>query len=214
VSWEPDIEIVGEVADIEAAITVVRDEPADVVLVDTELTGAELVPGLQRLRRECPGSGVVLLGHRRDDDELYRAIESGAAAHVLDTVRPTVLVATIRAVAGGEYLIDQSVAARPTLARRVLEAFRETSLLGQIPDRTAPRLERLSDRENQVLTAISQGLSNRDIAAQMSINPLTVKNLVKGILRKLAVNNRTQPVLASLRKNVIALTAQPTRRPD
>jgi DNA-binding NarL/FixJ family response regulator len=215
VSWEQDIEIVAEVADIDAAIAVVRDDPADVVLVNAELAGPDLVAGLQRLKRECPGSGVILLGHQRDDDELFRALAAGASAHLLESVRPTVLGATIRAVAGGEYVIDQSVAARPTLARRVLEAFREASLSSQLADGTAPRapFERLSDRETAILTAISQGMSNKDIAAQFSINPHTVKNLVRAILRKLAVNNRTQAVLAGLRNSLIALPEEP-RRPD
>ena len=216
VSRDSDIEIVAEVDDIDAAIAVLRDRQADVVLVDAEVRGASIVAGLQRLKRECPGSGVILLGHRRDDDELVRAVAAGAAAHVVDTVRPTVLTDTIRAVAGGDYLIDPSVAARPALARRVLEAFSEASLSASNANRRAsePALQRLSDREIEILTAISQGMSNLDIADEFGISSPTVKRLAMGVLSKLEVNNRTQAVLAGIRRSLVTLPEEPIRRLD
>lgn len=132
VEGEPDIDIVGEAADLADAIAIIRDETPDVVLVDTELPISFVVPTVRRLKRECPGASVILLGHRRGDDELFAAIQAGAAAHVLDDARPSELVRTIRAVAGGEYLIDEAVATRPAVALQVLMAFRDASLLGEI----------------------------------------------------------------------------------
>jgi DNA-binding NarL/FixJ family response regulator len=202
---EPDLQVVGALSDIGTAIAFVRDEPVDVVVIDTELPIAPLVPAVHALRRECPTAAVVLLGHRRDDEELFRAIEAGAAAHVLDTVRPDALTEVIRAVAAGEYVIDRSVAARPHVARRILETFRQAGLQRK-PEEDGPvgTLEAtLSKRELQVLTAISQGQSTKDIARTLSISTFTVNNHVKSALRKLAVNNRTRAVLVALRNNWI-----------
>src|SRR6266536_3749221 len=77
-SSESDFEVVAEVSDIQSAIELMRDDPADVVVVDTELPVASIVPALQELKRECPMCPVVLLGHRSDDEELFRAIQAGA----------------------------------------------------------------------------------------------------------------------------------------
>jgi two-component system response regulator DegU len=210
----PGIEVVGESADIDDAIPVIRDRTPDVVLVDTELPIHRIVPAIQRLKHECPGSPVVLLGHHHNDDELFAAIQAGAAAHVLDDARPSELVRIIRATAGGEYLIDDAVAARPAVARHVLEAFREASLFGQVAnkDLAATAFAPLSAREAEILEAIAQGMTNRDVAESLSIGEQTVKNHVTSILRKLAVNGRTQAVLYALRKSWIGISDEPPRR--
>lgn len=199
---ERDLEIVREEATIADAAAYLRNDPADVVLVDTEMLGEDLVTALQQLKRECPGAAIVLLGHQRGDRELFQAVQAGAAAHVLDVVRPTELARTIRAVAAGEYLIDAEVAARPVVAHRVLDVFREATMAGEILVGDPPRraFTRLTRRETQVLTAISEGMSNKEIATVLSISEHTVRNTVKAVLRKLAVNNRTRAVLVALRE--------------
>ncbi len=205
--WEPDFDIVREVADTDAAIALVRHDPVDVILVDTQPAVANFIADLQRLKRECPASPVVVLSHRQDDGELFGAIMAGAAAHVLDIVRPTELVRIIRSVAAGEYVIDATVAARPAVARLVLEAFREFEPHRETlePVRVKRTVELLSDRELEVLTAISRGLPNKEIAAALSIRPNTVHNLVQSSLRKLSVNNRTHAVLIALSHGWIRL---------
>ena len=211
---EPDLRIDAEVSTVEDAIELGRRDPSDVVLVDTDAGVARLVPVLQQLKRECPTSAVIVLGHRRGDEELFRSIEAGAAAHLVDSVRPGELVAIIRAVAAGEYIIDASVAARPQVARRVLEAFRSAAQSEKTSSeaKTSAAFEQLSARETQILTLISQGMPNREIAAVLSLSPHTVSNYVKAVLRKLAVNNRTQAVLIALRESWIPTPDVPTRR--
>jgi two-component system response regulator DegU len=212
----PDFSIAAEVADIDASIELLRANPADVVLVNTRLAVVNVVEALQKLRRECPSSPIVLVGHGRSDDEVFRALQAGAAAYLSDSVRPAELLNTIRGVAAGEYLIDASVAARPAVARRVLDAFRDVSVFRQLPDPDlpGPSFEQLSDREAEILAKIGEGMSNKDIAAALSISPNTVKNHVKGVMRKLAVNNRTQAVLLALGQAWIRLPDRQSRRPD
>jgi DNA-binding NarL/FixJ family response regulator len=213
VDGQPDIDIVAEAADVDDAIGIIRDETPDVVLIDTELPISLVVPAVRRLKRECPGSPVVLLGHHRDDEDLFAAIQAGAAAHVLDDIRPSELMKTLRAVAGGEYLIDDEVAARPAVARHVLEAFQDASLLGEVEgDLAEPAFAPLSTREAEVLEAIAQGLTNKAVGEALSISEQTVKNHVTSILRKLAVNDRTQAVLYALRKSWISISDEPPLR--
>ena len=214
VGSQPDIDIVAEAADVDDAIAIIRDETPAVVLLDTELPISLMVPAVQRLKRECPGSQIVLLGHRGSDDELFAALQAGVAARVLDDARPSELVRTIRAAANGEYLIDEVVAARPAVARRVLEAFWDASLLGEVAagDLATTAFAPLSARESEILEAIAQGLTNKSVGERLSISEATVKNHVTSILRKLAVNGRTQAVLYALKKSWISIADEPPRR--
>jgi len=214
VGGQPDIDIVAEAADVDEAMAIIRDETPDVVLVDTELPISRMVPAVQRLRRECPGSQIVVLGHRSGDDEVFAALQAGVAAHVLDAARPGELVRSIRAAANGEYPIDEAVAARPTVARRVLEAFWDVSLLGEVAtdEHATNAFAPLSPREAEILEAIAEGLSNKLVGERLSIREATVKSHVTNILRKLAVNGRTQAVLYALKKNWISITDEPPTR--
>ena len=214
VEAHPQIQVVAEAGDVDEAIDMIRESMPDVVLVDTELPIYQIVPAVQRLKHECPGSPVLLLGHRGSDDELFAAIQAGAAAHVLDDARPSELVRTIRAVADGEYLIDEEVAARPAVARHVLEAFRDASLFREVADHdlASTAFAPLSPRESEILEAIARGMTNKDVAEALSIGEQTVKNHVTSILRKLAVNGRTQAVLYALRKSWIGISDEPPCR--
>ena len=216
VGSQPDIEIVAEAADVDDAIAIIRLEMPDVVLVDTELPISRMVPAIQRLKRECPGSQIVLLGHDDGDQELFAALQAGVAAHVLDDARPSELVRTIRAAANGEYLIDDAVAARPAVARRVLETFRDVSLLGEVAtgDPATTAFAPLSAREAEILEAIAEGLSNKLVGERLSIREATVKSHVTNILRKLAVNGRTQAVLYALKRDWFTVTDEPPSRPN
>ena len=132
---------------------------------------------------------------------------------MLDDARPSELIRTIRAVADGQYLIDDAVAARPAVARHVLEAFRDASLLGGVAtDVGATAFAPLSAREAEVLEAIAQGLTNKSVGETLSISEQTVKNHVTSILRKLAVNDRTQAVLYALKKSWINISDEPPLR--
>ena len=211
---EPDIEVIAEVVDVEEAIRVLPADPPDVILIDAEASISKVIPEIQHLKRDVPSSPIVLIGHLRDDDELFAAIQAGAAAFVFDDARPAELIESIRAVADGRYIIDDAVAARPAVARLVLEAFRNASLFGEIAmdDVTGETFAPLSAREAEILEAIASGLTNRGVADALSISEQTVKNHVTSILRKLAVNDRTQAVLKALKNQWLSFPQEPPRR--
>src|SRR5581483_3652909 len=101
------------------------------------------------------------------------------------------LVRTIRRVASGEYLINDSVLSKPVLASRVLKSFRD---LSEVDQEVETLFIPLSAREVEVLDYIAKGNSNKEIARALSISDQTVKNHLTSIMRKLAVNDRTQAV--------------------
>ena len=111
-------------------------------------------------------------------------------------------------MADGEYLIDDEVAARPAVARHVLAAFRDASVFGELAndDLGESAFAPLSAREAEILEAIAKGLTNKGVGEALSISEQTVKNHVTSILRKLAVNDRTQAVLYALRKSWISIS--------
>jgi DNA-binding NarL/FixJ family response regulator len=108
----------------------------------------------------------------------------------------------IRKVARGEYLINENVLSRPFVATRVLDQFRELSQIDQASDSV---FSPLTPREVEILDCVAQGNSNKEIARILSISDQTVKNHITSILRKLAVNDRTQAVIYALRHGWIKL---------
>ena len=118
----------------------------------------------------------------------------------MGTATPEEMIHTIERVAQGEYLINDSVLAKPVLASRVLKSFRDLATGDQ---EVEPLFIPLSAREVEVLDYIAKGNSNKEIARALSISDQTVKNHITSIMRKLAVNDRTQAVVYALRQGWI-----------
>jgi DNA-binding NarL/FixJ family response regulator len=156
----------------------------------------------QRIKRELPSSGIILLATEEGEDDLFNGIKAGAAAFILKDVGPDDLVTIIRRVSAGEYLINDKVFARPTVAARVIKEFRELAVYGQD---AAPIFAPLSPREVEILDNIAQGMTNKQVAYALSISEQTVKNHMSSILRKLSVNDRTQAVVYAMRQGWIRM---------
>jgi len=145
---------------------------------------------------------VIVLAAAEDEDSLFDAIKAGAAAFILKEVDPADLVAIIRRVSSGEYLINDKVFSRPAVASRVLKEFRELAIYGQ---EAQPIFAPLSPREVEILDNIAQGMTNKQVAYALSISEQTVKNHMSSILRKLSVNDRTQAVVYAMKQGWIRL---------
>ena len=156
----------------------------------------------QRIKRELPSTGIIVLAANEDEDALFDAIKAGAAAFILKDVGPDDLVTIIRRVVNGEYLINDKVFAKPAVASRVLKEFRELAVYGQ---EAAPIFAPLSPREVEILDNIAQGMTNKQVAYALSISEQTVKNHMSSILRKLSVNDRTQAVVYAMRQGWIRM---------
>jgi len=199
---ENDIEVVGEAGTGREALAVVQELTPDVVLMDLGIPAPNGIETTQRLKRELPHTGVVVMASNDDEDQLFEAIKAGAAAYVLKDIDPTDLIAIIRRVRAGEYLINDKVFSKPAVASRVLKEFRELAVYGS---EAQPIFAPLSPREVEILDNIAQGMTNKQVAYALSISEQTVKNHMSSILRKLSVNDRTQAVVYAMRQGWIKI---------
>jgi DNA-binding NarL/FixJ family response regulator len=199
---ETDLVIVAEADDTRSAFELSVELSPDIVLMDLSLPSPGGIETTQRIKRELPSAGIIVLAVNEDEDALFDAIKAGAAAFILKDVAPDDLVAIIRRVASGEYLINDKVFAKPAVASRVLKEFRELAVYGQ---EAAPIFAPLSPREVEILDNIAQGMTNKQVAYALSISEQTVKNHMSSILRKLSVNDRTQAVVYAMRQGWIRM---------
>jgi DNA-binding NarL/FixJ family response regulator len=191
----PDLEVVGDAGDGFAAVELARRRKADVVLMDVRMPGLD---GLEATRR-LAGPGVedpidVIVVTTFDfDDYVFGALRAGAAGFLLKDASPETLLAAIRAVADGQGLIA------PEVTRRLIAHFAASA-----PDPTRRQeLERLSDREREVLLEVAQGRSNAEIAQRLFIEEATVKSHVSSVLLKLGLSSRVQAVILSYETGLV-----------
>jgi DNA-binding NarL/FixJ family response regulator len=199
---EAGFDIIGEADDTRSAFDLSVQMSPDIILMDLSLPAPGGIETTQRIKRELPSAGIIVLAVNEDEDALFDAIKAGAAAFILKDVAPDDLVAIIRRVASGEYLINDKVFAKPAVASRVLKEFRELAIYGQ---EAAPIFAPLSPREVEILDNIAQGMTNKQVAYALSISEQTVKNHMSSILRKLSVNDRTQAVVYAMRQGWIRM---------
>ena len=197
---EPDIELVGTAADGEEAAAKTLELEPDVLVIEADLPRTSGIKVTQRVRRELPAIGVVVLTAKDEEQTLFEAIRAGAAAYLNKDCDPVELVDAIRKARAGQFIINEKVFNRPAVASKVLAEFRELSVYGPGSSHVfAP----LSPREVQILDNIAQGMTNKEVAYALAISEQTVKNHMSSILRKLSVNDRTQAVVYAIRQGWI-----------
>ena len=199
---EADFEIVAEAEDSRGAFDAAQQWTPDIVLLDLSIGSPGGIETTQRIKREVPSAAIIALAVNEDEDQLFDAIKAGAAAYILKDISPDDLVTIIRRVNTGEYLINDKVFARPSVASRVLKEFRELAVYGQ---EAAPIFAPLSPREVEILDNIARGMTNKQVAYALSISEQTVKNHMSSILRKLSVNDRTQAVVYAMKQGWIRI---------
>ena len=169
--------MVGEADSVAEAVTLMRTSHPDVVLMDVDAANAETIDGMRRLRRELPDGALVVLTRHEDDEEVYRAVVGGADGHVSENAQPEELVETIKQAADGEEPIQRTLAERPAVGRRVLEAYAEMSS-------RAPALPEadVSAREIRILELAAEGKTNYQIGREIGLSEHTVKGAISALL--------------------------------
>jgi DNA-binding NarL/FixJ family response regulator len=201
-SRERDLDVVGEAADGRSALEAAGMVSPNIVLMDLSLPAPGGLETTQRIRREFPATAVIVMAQDEDEESLFASIKAGAAAFVIKDISPDDLIHVIRRVSQGEFLINDKVFSKPAVASRVLKEFRELAVYGQ---EAQPIFAPLSPREVEILDNIAQGMTNKQVAYALSISEQTVKNHMSSILRKLAVNDRTQAVVYAMRQGWIKM---------
>jgi two-component system response regulator DevR len=175
---QPDCLLVGEAASVEQALALLDTTPVDVLLLDIRLPDGSGVDVCRRWKRQSPDTGVIMLTSFSDDDLLFASLEAGASAYLLKNARSRTLLSAIRTVAEGGSLLDPDVAAR-VLHRATAPAS---------PD----PLDELTESEQRILSLMGEGLTNREIGAQVYLSEKTVKHYVSNILSKLGLSRRAE----------------------
>jgi two-component system response regulator DevR len=183
---EDDFEIVGEASTVEEAVNRVPATRPDVALLDVRLPDGSGVEACRDLRASDPELRCIMLTSYADDEALFDAIMAGASGYVLKQVRGAELIDGIRRVAAGHSLLD------PALTARVLERLR------QAPEEDE-RFASLSTQERRILALLADGLTNRQIAAEMFLAEKTVKNYVSNLLGKMGMQRRTEAAVYAAR---------------
>lgn len=187
-SAEAGVEVVGEAGDGDAAVREARRLRPQVVLMDLRMPRTNGVEATRRLRAEAPASRVIVLTTFDDDEDVFEALRAGAVGYLLKDAPRDKLLEAIRAAARGESFLQPSVAAK------VVAEFSRMAPARPAAGQSA-LVEPLSEREREVLRHLSQGKSNKEIAAAMGIAEGTAKNHMTNILGKLGVLDRTQAAL-------------------
>jgi len=206
---EEDMEVVGEAATGREALEQARALMPDVILMDIRMPppsgdrhGATARPpepaldGIEATRaihREMPHIGVIFVTMFEDDEFVFQGLQAGGRGYILKGADPETMLRAIRAVAHGESLLG------PRIAQKVLRQF------AALPGKQAPLLDDLTPREQEVLTLIAEGLSNKEIAHRLCISEKTVKNHISNIFSKLHVYDRTQAMLYAIRKGLVRI---------
>jgi two-component system response regulator DegU len=207
-SLEPDIAVIGEAADGQAALELVRDRMPQVAVVDVnlpELNGQQVTR--QIVSEKLPTRMILLTGYD-DLEQKIHAMRVGAAAYCVKDVQPDRFVNVVREVAAGKYVVGDRVFDLPELERWMEPEAEEIRRPYAGPDET---FQPLSGREMEVLMHLTQGMSNKEIATDLGISHQTVKNHVTSILRKLGVEDRTQAALYALRRGWVRLHEDPNQ---
>lgn len=190
---EADIEVVGAARDGEEALTLARSLRPDIVLCDLRMPRVDGVEATRRIVAELPGIRVIALTTYDHDELVLRALQAGAAAYLLKDLPAAELVHAVRAVAGGQMILQPASAGRILTALTRQVSPREIAADGGHPG------ERLTERETDVLRLMAAGLRNRDIADRLVVSEATVKTHVNNIFAKLGCRDRTEAVLWAVR---------------
>jgi DNA-binding NarL/FixJ family response regulator len=196
IDTQPDMTVVGTAANGAEAVSVCRERPTDVVLMDIRMPGMDGIEATRALTHgAADGRPRVLILTTFDLDEyVYDAIRAGASGFLLKDVTAERLFDAVRVVAAGDALLA------PNITRRLIAEF---AALHRPDTPPAAALAALTPRETQVLRLVAEGLSNPEIAARLIVTEETVKTHVSRMLAKLGLRDRTQAVVAAYETGLV-----------
>jgi len=193
-SFQPDVEVVGEAVDGIQSLEVARKTRPDVILLDMVMPRQDGLKTIPMLRAIIPDAKILVLTSFAESDRVYQAIKAGALGYMLKDTTRAQLLQSIRDVACGQASIH------PSIAMKVINEFDNSTT-------TSQTTEVLTRREMEALRLIARGLSNQEIANTLVVHERTIAKYVSNILNKLHVANRTQAALYAIREGIAVSVA-------
>lgn len=185
-----EIKVIGEAKDGLETVQKVRDNFPDLVLLDLNMPRMNGIDTVKKIKEITPDIKILILTIHDDQEYIYEVTKAGAEGYIQKDIEPDQLRNSIKEVMNG---------------KKVFPAKIEEKVDEKLEKRES-QLEDLSNRENEVLELLAQGMSNRDIAEELYISEKTVKNHVSSILKKFSVNDRTQAVIVALKNGLVSLS--------
>jgi DNA-binding NarL/FixJ family response regulator len=194
-----DLEVVAEAGDGADAVRRARDTAPDVVLMDIRMPGQDGLAATREILADSRLAGVrvLVLTTFAEDEYIFEALRHGAAGFLVKDTEPEELIAAIRVVHRGEALLS------PTVTRRLIAEFAARAKTPRAGKELARALQRLTDREREVLTLAAQGLSNDEIAERLVVSPATAKTHVSRTMTKLDARDRAQLVVIGYESGLV-----------
>ena len=187
---EPDLEVVAEAGDGDDAVEQALETNSDVVLMDVRMPRVNGIEATKQLVERGNGVRVLMLTTFDLDEYVIEAFRAGASGFLLKTAPPPQLIAAVRTIHDGDALLA------PASTRRLIEEFAR-------PPAAGPALDELTARERDVLRRLARGLTNAEIAAELVVEPSTVKSHVASLLGKLALRDRVQAVVFAYESGLV-----------
>ena len=200
---EDELDVLAEVEDGLEALRLAQELVPNVMLLDINLPGMNGLQVARTLKDTLLEISIIMLTAYHDDQQVFHAIRAGASAYFPKDVSPRRLIEAIRLVHQGSYVVEDRVLEKPQVGQWLLEQFDQVDQNSRYDDSSL--MVPLSLREMEILQHIAQGKSNKEVAYELGISRQTVKNHMTSILRKLAVNDRTQAAIYALRRGWIRL---------
>jgi DNA-binding NarL/FixJ family response regulator len=185
----PQLEIVGQAEDGYLGVAEAQKLKPDLVVMDIGLPRLDGIAATQQIKEKLPEVRVVMLTSHTTETEIVASLSSGADAYCIKGANVDRLLAAIAAAAEGATYLD------PQIARRVIDHLK--------PPASSNNIGQLSQRELEVLKLMVEGYSNPEIAAELYLSPNTIKTHVRGIMNKLAVDDRVQAAVVALRSGLV-----------
>jgi DNA-binding NarL/FixJ family response regulator len=192
---QPDMTVVGEAADGQAAVEFARTHSADVMVMDARMPRMDGVAATRQIRQAGDRPRVLMLTTFDLDEYAFAALKAGASGFLLKDVPPEELLFAIRAVHSGDAVVA------PSTTRRLIDRF--APMLPAGDGHAPPELAGLTDREREVLILVAHGLSNAELAQRLFVSEATVKTHVGRILAKLGLRDRVQAVVYAYENGLV-----------